>query len=99
MHNLIVILKKTNETVTNEGRKNIVDSRYAKFRGNNLRVVNIFDMKNPKVHLLQAHSVYDSHFVYTIGEIVYCTNYNYNTDEICESGIHYFKDIRGAYYY
>jgi antitoxin component YwqK of YwqJK toxin-antitoxin module len=44
----LVVLKKLENTLTNEKRSNVVDHDHAKFRANRLEVVEIINMKNPK---------------------------------------------------
>src|SRR5258705_13846712 len=70
-HNgLIVILEKTENTITNESRSSVVDSQYAKFRGNEFDVVVIFDSQNPQKETTTAESIYDSSFEYNVWQIV-----------------------------
>src|SRR2546428_12195942 len=43
----IVILKKLDDTVTNESRTNIKNHLYAKFRADKLKVIKIYKIQNP----------------------------------------------------
>jgi len=93
----IVILKKIDRTITNETRNSVFDSRYAKFRGDCFYVERIFDSQNPNNETSVAYGVND--FEYIVKKIVAVSDFNPMINEICTTGIHYFKDIRGAYFY
>jgi len=94
----IVILKKTDKTNTNESRKDVVDHRYASFRGDLFFVERIFYSNDPSIESTRASSLYDQNFHYTVGQMVVIYDFDTNLDTISGKGIHYFKDIRGAYY-
>jgi antitoxin component YwqK of YwqJK toxin-antitoxin module len=99
----LVIMKKTNNTKTNEARSNIPNeecTKYAKFRANELEVVEIFDAKNP--YTTQSYIIHSyglNKIKYKVGEIVKADKYNDDIDAVCTNGIHYFKTIQCAYYY
>jgi len=95
----IVVLKKTDKTITNESRKSIIDPRYAKFRGNRFEVVCIFDAFDCDEEYVSAPSCYKTDFYYKIDCIVEVKNFDPNIEDVCSTGIHYFKDVRGAYFY
>jgi len=98
-NNLIVIMKKLKETFTNEERKNIVDSQYAKYRGTEFKIILIFDSMNLSTTSLFGESHYNKTFIYTIGSIVKEKYFDYNIETVCTIGIHYFNNIIAAYYY
>ena len=92
---------------TNEMRQ-IVDSRYAKFRCDTAKVVRFYDMNlNP---LQSDNEVGESCFIqncqfftqpsqYVQEHIVDCSGYNKNIDQVCAEGIHYFKSLEGCQSY
>ena len=98
-NDLIVVLKKMDDTITNETRTSVVDSRYAKFRGNCFYVELIISSTAPQYTFTSANSIHVGNFEYVTGTLVKAARYDPNDDDICAGGIHYFKDIRGAYYY
>ena len=96
----IVTLQLLPDSVTNESRKEVVNSDYAKFRTNKAKVIKLV---NPltKESLDQDISLYDSFFIYKKGEIV-STYFDSSPDKVCGKGIHYFKTYKAAlswYYY
>jgi len=97
-NNVIIVLQKTNETITNEEKlSDIADPRYAKFRGNKFRIVTMIDLSNfdtPK----QAKSIYDPNYVYTSGQTAEVHNFDQTSNVCCAPGIHYYKDLQGTYY-
>lgn len=98
-NDMIVVLKKTDKTITNETRSSVIDPKYAKFRGNVFEVVHIFNAFNCDNEYTEASSCYEKDFHYKLGHIVEVKNLDHIAGNICSTGIHYFKDIRGAYYY
>src|SRR5438128_1956435 len=96
----IVVLKKLDDTKTNESRKDIVDPMYAKFRANKLMVVRIYNKHTGEEVNSIKNSVYHTKKItYTCNEVVEVTNYDGNVDEICSTGIHYFKCEEAAKFY
>lgn len=94
-NNLIVILKKLTNTITNESIDNLLLNKY---RANILKVKYIFNIDNLILYN-SAISVYDINFVYHIGEIVKVNNYDYDLKNICGPGIYYFTTLKLAYHY
>src|SRR5579872_6315550 len=45
----LVVLKKLDDTITNEHRTGIVNDYFAKYRANKLKVIKIFDITNPDI--------------------------------------------------
>lgn len=45
----VIILRKTDTTITNENRYNIINPSYAKYYGSNFKVEYIFNMWNPHI--------------------------------------------------
>ena len=97
----IVVLEKTHITKTNEGRSlgKFGDSRYAKYRANELKVINIFDRYNPSIKKEKTVSSLRTSFGYKVGTIVKEHEYNDDIEKVCTYGIHYFKTLEAAFYY
>jgi len=92
--NSIVTLKLLNDSVTNEKRKNVFDDKYAKFRCDKAKVINITNVETGEM-MNSDISLYIWRFKYTLGEIIE-TVFNTNIDEVCAEGIHYFKTKKAA---
>uniref|UniRef100_A0A6C0ECJ5 Uncharacterized protein n=1 Tax=viral metagenome TaxID=1070528 RepID=A0A6C0ECJ5_9ZZZZ len=96
--NSIVTLKKLEDTITNEKRRNVVNKKYAKFRGNKFYVENIFNIVTLEEEK-SVKSVYkNSQLTYVMGEIIEEKDYDTDIHKICSAGIHYFLTIEPAYY-
>lgn len=97
----LVVLKKISTTVTNECRSNVVDANYAKFRASELKVIKIINTTKPNYIKKKITNVFeDIKTVYKVGEIVKpSTEYDMGLDNVCSSGIHYFKTLEPAYFY
>jgi antitoxin component YwqK of YwqJK toxin-antitoxin module len=98
----IVVMKKIFDTITNESRDGVINTRYAKFRANKLQVVTIISYHNPKRRSKKIIHKPDCMFpstVYIKGHIVEPDKYDYDLNIICSNGIHYFNSIEAAYYY
>jgi hypothetical protein len=97
----IVILRKVEDTITNESRKHVIDSNYAKYRANKLRVLCIFKKTNPEIHVeaIQNTCYNDKKITYYVGRVVSVDNYDHTVESVCAPGIHYFKFVKAAYYY
>ncbi len=87
--NSIVTLQLLPDSITNESRESVVDPLRAKFRTNKALVIS---MVNPftKELITEDTSLYNSSFIYRIGEIVQ-TTFDDDINEVCAPGIHYFK--------
>ncbi len=94
--NSIVTLELIDNSVTNEKRKDVFDSRYAKFRCDKAKVINITNVKTGETMKKdQSISRYHDPLVYILEKIVK-TNFNKNLDTVCTEGIHYFKTKEAA---
>jgi antitoxin component YwqK of YwqJK toxin-antitoxin module len=99
----IVILEKLEDTLTNENRSNVSqkddDKLYAKYRANKLLVKEIIN----KYDLTKCENVmsggYAIQIEYKVNETVYPDNFDTNLEEVCSSGIHYFLNLKSAFYY
>ncbi|VBB18994.1 hypothetical protein YASMINEVIRUS_1526, partial [Yasminevirus sp. GU-2018] len=96
----IVILEKLPDTLCNEGRSNVIDMKYAKFRADKLLVVMIFEADKPTT---KTQTITTQHknikTTYTVGKSVVPDFYDPRPNEVCSGGIHYFTTVDGAYYY
>src|SRR5437868_2965759 len=82
----IVVLKKLDDSKTNESRKDVVDARYAKFRANKLQVVRIYNRVTGEEVNSITNSVYSSKtLIYTCNEIVEVTDYDEDINKVCSS--------------
>jgi antitoxin component YwqK of YwqJK toxin-antitoxin module len=96
----IVILKKLEDTKTNESRVDVKNSIYAKFRANKLFVVDIIHKLTDQTTNEITNSVYTYRKItYKKGEIVEIYDFDTNLNDICSSGIHYFQKADAAFYY
>jgi len=93
--NSIVILELLNDSVTNEKRDDVVDDKYAKFRCNMAKVVNITNVKTGK-RMKKDVSIYDDNFYYILNGVVKTHCFNETINEVCTEGIHYFKTKEAA---
>ena len=92
--NSIVTLELLEDTINNEKRDGVVDKKYAKFRCNTAKVVNIRNIKTGE-KINSDISIFDGNFVYNLGNVIMVTYFNENLNEVCARGIHYFK-TKGA---
>ncbi len=101
----IIILDKSNigslnnPILTNENRIDVVDSNYAKFRANYLKVVLIFDIDDPDIEYDSITNQVYNETVYRKNQIIYPDKFDKDLEKVCSNGIHYFKTIDATYYY
>ena len=83
----------------NETRDYVVDKDHAKFRCSKALVLDIlkFNGKSSKKHTVFSDK--DAYFKYTRGEVVEEKGFDKNLNEVCSSGIHYFKTFETAKFY
>lgn len=96
--NFIAILKKLDDTITNEDRFGVIFKENAKFRANKLECIQIFSKFDPKDTRRIGYSLF-SGFIYEVGKIILPDNYDENIDIICAPGIHYFLSLNATFYY
>jgi hypothetical protein len=96
----IVVMERTENTKTNEARKGLIDSDYAKYRGSEFKVLNIINKYDvtKKVEEINSSHRYNP-ITYRIGEIVKSNFYDENIQEVCSTGIHFFLTFERAYMY
>jgi antitoxin component YwqK of YwqJK toxin-antitoxin module len=97
----VVVLKKTQNTITNENRKGIINVNCAKLRGDIFIVADIVPKSNDLKELTKITNTifYGDVITYEIGSIVKSNGYNMNLDDIRTTGIHYFNTFEPAFYY
>jgi len=99
----IVVLEKQSDTITNENRSNVSqigdNKLYAKYRANKLLVKQIIN----KYDLTKCENVeskyYNIKIEYKINETVYPDKFDIILENVCSSGIHYFLNLKRAFYY
>lgn len=95
-----VVMKKIEDTKSNENRPDIFDNDHAKFRANKLMVIEIVDVDDPSIKKDFIINKYDTTKTkYEVGKDVESDRYDEETKNICSNGIHYFKTPTTAYYY
>ncbi len=105
--NFIVILKKPRfffgnidlEFKCNEGRENIINKQFAKYRANGFYVQAIIDYNTLEEIGILIHYYKKKHIIYEVGKLVTPDHFDNNLNLICGRGIHYFITLRAAYYY
>ena len=94
----IVILEIPSDAQTNLERKNVANSKYAKYRCSKALVVDI-EHKETKQKVDYVVSSYINSFVYTLNEIIEDIYFDDNLEEVCAEGIHFFKTKKQALIY
>lgn len=96
----IVVLIPTSNTVTNE-KRNVKDKRYAKYRGSEFFVENIFFKITPNDPVQKTKSLhyYSNRIVYETGKTISESTFDTNIDIVCSHGIHYFLILETAFSY
>lgn len=79
----------------NEGRSGIVDRKYAKFRCEQVLVLDIYHSET-KEKFQSATTYYDKYFEYTLLSVAKPHNYDTNIDKVCGEGIHYYLSEEAA---
>jgi len=99
-NNIIILKLFVEKSITNEKRC-VKVFQSAKFRTNCAQVIRIISKINPDPTCIiqECRSYYNTSFIYKIGEIITIPDFNYNMDEVCTTGIHYFHDVVTAYMY
>lgn len=95
----LVVMRKLDDSKTNESRTNIYNLMYAKCRANKLEVCRIIDIDS-LLDVKQIENHYDQkRLEYKVGNVVYPDYYDSNLQNVCSGGVHYFKRLKRAYYY
>jgi hypothetical protein len=104
----IVVLEKLSDTITNENRSNVSqigdDKLYAKYRANKLfvkQIINKYDLSKCE-KVMSSYKItaeYEITAEYKIDETVYPDKFDINIENVCSSGIHYFLNLKRAFYY
>jgi len=85
----IVTLELLEDTITNEKRGNVINDKYAKFRCDRARVIDIVNVETGK-NIKKDISIHDASFEYRVGKVA-TTDFDEDLDQVCAYGIHYFK--------
>ena len=95
----LIVLKKLKSTRTNETRK-VADPKCSIYKADTLYVVSIRNLYDPLKTMKSVSSHYDSSFIYETRKTMKIHNFDdYNLNELCAPGIHYFKTLEPAFYY
>ena len=89
-------------TRCNENRQGVNNPKYAKFRASTLLVLKIFDANDVErtIDCLEHESIHSiAKTIYKVGMMVRPDNFDEDPDEVCSTGIHYFKSIKAAFWY
>ena len=89
------ILELLPDSNTNETRT-VVDSDHARYRADKVFVLDIIDVFNEQNHLKESFSWHMRGFKYKVGEICSVNDFNHAIENICTTGIHYFKTKEAA---
>lgn len=99
---VIVVLGILKNAITNESRKNIIFEWTAKYRTDKAKVINIY-YPQTKNKLKKAYSIHCTlnPITYEIGKDISVPNFDRNLENVCSTGIHYYKSIRplNSYFY
>lgn len=96
----LVIMKKLDETKTNENRDNIIDVRFAKCRADQLMVCEIINVDDNFISVKSVVNKYrEKTLEYVVGEIVKPDVFDDCLNNVCSGGVHYFRQLKVAYYY
>ena len=96
----VIILKKRENTITNETRISLINPLHAKYRANTLdvvKVINVITLLQTDVTTCSSHNSHNE-IEYRQG-ITVSTEFDKNINRVCSKGIHYFKSIDCAFYY
>lgn len=96
----VIILKKLNNTITNEVRDNVKDHNFALFRGNTFYVKKIFNKYEPSktMSFLDTNIQCLSGMKFIKNQIVAYNSFDYNLNNIYGDGIYYYKSVEPAFY-
>ena len=97
--NYIVVMKLLEDSMTNESRKDIFDANYAKYRTNKVKVILIINKFTLETVDNVENSYYKKKLKYVVNEIIEEKDYDMDLNNVCSAGIHYFKEIKPAFYF
>src|SRR5579872_6888228 len=87
----LVILKKCQNTITNENRCDVYDDQFAEFRASELKVIAIINIYTISTIDIITSVFINKQTIYKVNEYVVADDFDFNIDQICSSGIHYYK--------
>ena len=90
----IAVMELLEDSITNESKKNIIDTNCAKYRTNKVKVILIIHKFTLEIINDVENSFYEKKLKYIEEK-----NYNMNLHKIYCEEIHYFKKIDCAFYY
>lgn len=83
---------------TTEGRSNIKNPRFAKYRCSEAIVRRIWDVNEEWIEARKGYSIHDG-TKYEVGQIIKPDSYDPNLNNVCSHGIHYFLSVHAAMCY
>lgn len=98
----LVVMVKDEKTKTNEGR-NVLDSKFANYRANALRVIKMFNLndktkKETKINHQSEFYAKAPKTIYELNKIVSADSFNDDIDVVCSNGIHYYTTLEAAFF-
>src|SRR6185312_7883954 len=98
--NFVVVMKKLEDTKTNEHRTKNNYPLFAKHRANKLYVLFIVNKMDENITINEiTNTFFEKKKVYKVNEIVMEEEFDNNIEQVCSTGIHYFKSYVCAFYY
>jgi len=98
----IVVLEETDKTITTQSRlpRRNPNKKFAKYRANELAVVDIICKFNPNKTTDQISNTFykDYTIIYIKGSIVKPDSFDWNINKVCSTGIHFYETIDCAFY-
>lgn len=100
----IVIMSLCDDSVTNESRLSVANNEFAKHRTNKVKVELIFDKLTLEIceETVGIFTMSIGHCKitnYVTNKITIPDSFDYDLDNVCSNGIHYYKNIECAFYY
>ena len=93
-----ITLLVPSDACTNLERKNVINSKYAKYRCSKAFVVDI-EHKETKEKKDCVQSNYFAGFVYKVGDVITELSFDCDLEKVCVRGIHFFKTKQQALMY
>jgi antitoxin component YwqK of YwqJK toxin-antitoxin module len=93
----VIELNIPSDSLTNLERNNVADKRYAVYRCNKAKVINIYD-KYSKHRIISAQSDSGIPITYKIGKVIIIKNYDTDINKVFASGIYFYLSEECAVY-
>ena len=96
---VVVTLEIPSDALTNMDRSTVVVKETAMYRTNKAKVLKIEDEEGNCYPSATSFKYKKKSLEYKVGEVMEEPSYNYNPQEVCAEGIHYFLSRRVAVLY